>query len=86
MCCKRRYNICTCSVILGELKSFRNYKGFRTFSPKILEANKVITKVKNFQIPLSIIFLNPKILGSLFCMENSPTWGVKCEKLDFRKS
>ena len=25
---KRRYKIFICSVILGELKSFRNYKGF----------------------------------------------------------
>ena len=28
MHCKRRYKILICSVILGELKSFRNYKGF----------------------------------------------------------
>ena len=25
---KRGYRICICSVILGELESFRNYKGF----------------------------------------------------------
>ena len=30
--------ICICSVILGELKSFRNYKGFSIIFPKILDA------------------------------------------------
>ena len=25
---KRRYKVCICSVILGQLESFRNYKGF----------------------------------------------------------
>ena len=33
---KRRYKICICSVILGELESFRNYKGFSIIFPKIL--------------------------------------------------
>ena len=35
---KRRYKICICSVILGELESFRNYKGFSINYPKILDA------------------------------------------------
>ena len=35
---KCRYNICICSVILGELESFQNYTGLSTFSPKILDA------------------------------------------------
>ena len=35
---KRRYKICICSVILGELESFRNYKGLSIIFPKILEA------------------------------------------------
>ena len=34
---KRRYKICICSVILGELESFRNYKGFSIIFPKILD-------------------------------------------------
>ena len=33
-----RYKICICSVILGELESFRNYKGFSIIFPKILDA------------------------------------------------
>ena len=63
---KGRYKICTCSVILGELESFRNYKGFSIILQTILDATKHITKVRIFLIPLSIIFLDPKILGILF--------------------
>ena len=35
---KRRYKICICLVILGELKSFWNYKGFSVTFPKILDS------------------------------------------------
>ena len=35
---KRRYKLCICSVILGELESFRNYEGFSIIFPKILDA------------------------------------------------
>ena len=58
-----------CSVILGQLESFRNFK--------------VLTKKRIFLIPLSIIFLNPKVLGFLFSMKNRLTWGVKCGKLNY---
>ena len=35
---KRRYEIYICSVILGKLKSFRNYQWFSIIFPKILDA------------------------------------------------
>ena len=35
---KQRYKICTCSVILVELESFRNDKGFSVICPKSLAA------------------------------------------------
>ena len=35
---KRRYKICICSVILGELEASQNYKGFSVIFPKILDA------------------------------------------------
>ena len=65
---KRRYKICTCSVILGELESLRNYEGFSVIFPKILDAIKRVTKVRIFLVPLSItpVPLNSKILGFLF--------------------
>ena len=76
-----RYNICICSVILGELESFQNYTGLSTFSPKILDAIWLNTKVRHFLIPFSITFLNPKILGFVFSQKNSLTWEIKCENL-----
>ena len=38
-----------------------------------------------FWIPLSITFLNSKILGFLFSTEKSLTLGVKCEKIKLQK-
>ena len=32
---KRHYEICICSIILGQLESFRNYKGFSIIFPKM---------------------------------------------------
>ena len=63
---ERRYKICICSVILGELEYFRSYKGFGIIFPEIFYANWRITKVRNIFIPLSITFFNPKMLGYLF--------------------
>ena len=76
---KRQYKVCMCTVILEELESVRNYKGFSIIFPKILDAIQHVTKVTIFLILLSITFSNPKILGFLFCMKNSLTWAVKCE-------
>ena len=33
-----RYKICICSVILGQLQTFRNFNGFSAIFPKILDA------------------------------------------------
>ena len=77
MQCKRRYKICICSVVLGELGSFRNYKGFGITFPKVFficNSTERIAKVRIFLIPLSITFSNPKVLGFLFCKKNSVTW------------
>ena len=63
---KRCYKIFICPVNLGELESFRNYKGFSVNFSKILDAIWRITKVRHFLIPLAITFLNPKILGFPF--------------------
>ena len=35
---KRRYKICICSAIPGELEYFRNYKGYSIIFPKKLGA------------------------------------------------
>jgi len=82
---KTGYEICTCSVILEEL-SLRIYKVFSIIFPKIVDVIQRITKVRIFLIPLSVTFVNPKILGFLSCTKNSLTWAVKCEKVNLRKS
>ena len=76
---KRRYKICICSVILGQLESFRNYKGFGIIFPKILDAILSFTRRRIFLILLSVAFSNPKILGFFFSTKNSLNWGLKCE-------
>ena len=75
---KRRYKICICSVILGELESSK-LQGLQYHFPENFRCNLAHYEKENFLIPLSITFLNPKILGFLFPTKNSLTWGVKCE-------
>ena len=79
---KRRYKICICSVLLGELVSFRNYKGLSIIFPKKLRWN-LTTKERHFLVPLAITFLNPKILGSVFLLVFS-TWWKDWNFLGFR--
>ena len=77
---KWRYKICICSVIIGNLEAFRNYKGFSVIFPKRLDTIERFTKMRIFLIPHSIIFLNPKILGFLF-LRNQPNVGSKMWKI-----
>ena len=51
---RRRCKICICSVTLGELQSFGNYKGLIIIFPNILDEICRITEVRHFLIPLSI--------------------------------
>ena len=76
---KRRHKIIICSIILGELESFRIYKGLSIIFPKILDEIWRITKVRHFLIAKAITFLKPKILDSLFSTKNGLTWEVKFE-------
>ena len=55
---------------------FSKLEGLQYYFP---DAILRITKKKTFLIPLSITFLNPKILGFFFPAKNSLTWEVKCE-------
>ena len=51
---------------LANWRSFRNYKGFSIIFWKILDVIKSFIKARILLIPLSIIFSNPKMLGSFF--------------------
>ena len=81
---KRRYKICTCSVILGEFQPFQNHKVFNIIFPKVLDTIKLLQKWEFFWL-LSPKWIQ-KFLGFHFCTKNSTTWAVKCEKLNFGKS
>ena len=84
---KGRYKICTCLVILEELESFRNYKGFSIILQKILDAI-IITYYESETFSdssLHHIFESENVRFPFF-MENSLTWAVKCKELNFRKS
>ena len=83
---KRRYKICICSVILGERESSRNYQGFSSIFPKVLDAIEHIEKERIFLIPLCITILSPKILRFLFSRKKKPNprddlWKIKLQKI-----
>ena len=63
---KRRYKICICSVVPGQLESFRNYKGFGIIFSKSLDAILSFTKKRIFRI-------------LPFSTKDSLAWGLKCE-------
>ena len=83
---KRRYKIYICSVILGQLESFPNYMGSQYYFPENFRCNLKFYEVRIFSdSSLHSIFKSEKNLGFLF-RQKQPTWEVKCEKLNFRKS
>ena len=66
----------------GNLNLFEITYGLSMIFPKILDAILGFTKVRIFLIPLSIAFSNPRFP---FSTKNRLSWGLKCEKLNFRK-
>ena len=79
---KRRYKICICSVVQGQLESFRNYKGLLLFSRKF-RCNFKFYKSDNFSdSSLNPIFESENIRVP-FSTKNRLTWVLKCEKLNF---
>ena len=82
MLSKRRYEICICSVIQGELEYFRNYKGFSIIFPKkLLRYNLKYYEEENFSVSGSFHHLfESENFRIPFSTKNSLTWGVKCEK------
>ena len=71
---KRRYNICSCSVILGELEPFPKYKGCSIIFPKILDA-VTYYESENFSDSLHHIF-ESEHLRFPFYTKNSLTRAV----------
>ena len=76
---KQRYKICVCSVVLGQLESFRNYKGFRIIFPKILDVIFSFYENDNFSDFSLRRILESENFTFPFSTKNSLTWGLKCE-------
>ena len=45
---KRRYKICICLVMLGELETFRNLHGLQSYLPENLRCNCTFYESENF--------------------------------------
>ena len=73
-------------ISVGELESFRNYKGFSIIFPKILDAIYRFTKVRIVLLSFLCYIFESENFGFPFSKTNSAIWGVKCEKIKFRKS
>ena len=80
-CAKKIY---VCSVILGQLESFRNYKGFSIIFRKILTAIYSSTKVTIFLTTLCIVFSIPKFLVS-FLYKKQLNQGSEMGKIKLQK-
>ena len=76
---KRRYKICICSVILLELASFLNYKGWSIIFLKILDENWTYYESETFSDTKRHHIFESENLRFLFSTKNSLTWDVKCE-------
>ena len=48
MHCKRRYKFHICSVVLGKLDSFRNYKGLHIIFPENFRCSSKFYESENF--------------------------------------
>ena len=76
---KRRYKICICSVILVELASLLNYKGWSIIFLKILDKNWTYDESETFSDTKRHHIFKSENLRFLFSTKNSLTWEVKCE-------
>ena len=80
---KWRYKICICSVFLGKFESFRNYKFLET---RDFRCNFKFYESENFSDSSLHCIFESENFRFPFSTKNRLTWGLKCEKLNFRKS
>ena len=69
---KRRYEICICSVILGELEYFRNNKDFSSIFPENFRCNLTYFECENFPDSFFHHIFESGILGFLFSFFSKP--------------
>ena len=71
---KQRNKICICLVILGQLESFRNHKGYSIIFPKILDA---VERFRKERIFLSVWFQKISRPPPRRELEIPGGWGVR---------
>ena len=74
------------SVILGELKSFRNYEGFGIIFPKRFRCNVKFYESEIFSDSSLHHILESENFRFLLSKKKSVTWVVNIKKSNFRKS
>ena len=81
----RRYKSCTCSVVLGQLESFRNYLGPQYYFSENFRCNFRFYESENFSdSSLHRIFESENFRFS-FSTKNRLTWGLKMRKTKLQK-
>ena len=83
---KRRYKICICLVTLEKLEAFRNFESFSIIFPKNSRYNLTFYESENCSNSLLRQIFDSENFRFPFFTKNSLSWGVKCAKLNFRKS
>ena len=82
---KRRYKICIRFGHPRGLWVFSKLQGLQTYFPKNFRCNLSFYESEQFSdSSLNHIFESENVRFT-FSMKNSISWGVKCEKLSFRK-
>ena len=75
---KECYKICTCSVILGELESFRKQGLLYYFAENFFRCNLTYYESENFSDSSLHYIFQSENFRFPFCTKNSLTWAVKC--------
>ena len=83
---KRRYKSCICLVVLGQLESFRNYLGPQYYFSENFRCNFRFYESENFSDSYLHRIFESENFRFPFSTKHRLTWGLKCEKLNFRKS
>ena len=81
-----RYKSCICSVFLGQLESFRNHLGPQYYFPENFRCIFRFYESENFCDSSFHRIFDCENFRFPFSTKNRLTWGLKCEKLNFRKS
>ena len=76
---KRRYKSCICSVVLGQLESFRNYLGPQYYFPENFRCTFRFYESENFSDSSLHRIFESENFKCPFSMKNRLTWGLKCE-------